>query len=522
MKKIYILLFISPSFLCSSQDILWEKSFGGKNAEYLFDVLPTADYGFILAGSSLSDKTGNKTQDNSGNYDYWIWKMDEHGTNEWQQNFGGSGIYLLKKIEKTRDGGYMLAGTSFSDEGFDKKEQSKGGSDYWIIKLNAKGGEEWQKTYGGSGHDDLVSILQTRDGGYILGGSSSSGIGYDKSDINIGNSDYWIIKVDNKGTIEWQKTFGGIYSEFLRSIQLTHDGGYIIGGYSNSPESGNKFAANNGEGGDYWILKLDTQGEVLWQQTIGGDKDDQLYAVLQTKDEGYLLAGSSNSDATNTKNKGNQSGTDFWVLKLDALATIIWQETYNFGKSDVLTSVTENEDGSFLISGHAQSEVLDLKKTDKEEINDYIALKISATGEPLWQKSVGSSGQDILKKVIETRDGGYLLAGTSDGKKSRDKNSGVGGADFWIVKLKDKDKKEQEKSNIEAIPNPTSTFTNVIIGYDFEWGLATVFDLGGRKIQSFKITSRTVPIDLTNVSHGVYLVKVDTNKGSGVVKVIKN
>ena len=503
-----------------SQDILWEHSYGGKQAEYLFDLQATPDYGFILAGSSLSKRTGNKTEANKGDLDYWIWKMDAKGEMEWQKSFGGSGSDFLQSLKLTPDGGYILGGISVSGKDMDKKDEARGGNDYWIIKLNAKGNEEWQHTLGGEGQDDLLSVIPSRDGGYLVAGSSSSYLGKDKTAKHKGNMDYWIVKLDNKGKEQWQQSYGGEYADLLRSIEATADGGYILGGYSNSPQSGDKSNVNYGEGGDYWIVKIDGKGTIEWQQTIGGDKDDQLYALHQTSDQGYIVAGSSNSGVSNSKNKTNTSGTDFWVLQLDTLGNIVWQQTYDFGKYDIVTSLVENDDHTFLIGGHAQSENKNGK--DPESVNDYIALKISPTGEKLWEKTVGSSGEDILKKVIETRDGGYVMAGTSDGKASRDKNSGVGNKDFWVVKLRDKDKKTTTaKTGVEAFPNPTAQFTNIVVGFDYDNGTARVYDLAGRQLYQQAIKDGTVPVDLGQYPDGIYIVKITTNKGEGTVKIMK-
>jgi len=540
--KILSLVFL-PSLLFS-QDILWERSYGGKHAEFLYDAIPTPDYGFLLAGSSISNKNGNKSEANKGDLDYWVWKMDEKGTAEWQKSFGGNGVDLLQSVRITTDGGFILAGTSSSNLSADKKEACKGQEDFWIIKLDAKGKELWQRTIGGSGQEKLLSIAQTKDGGFILGGTSSSNASepdekgivdkYGKSEDSRGSLDYWVVKLDTKGEIQWQKTLGGKYVDELKSIEQTLDEGYILGGYSNSPESGDKAQGNYGLG-DYWIVKLDKEGNQLWQQTLGGDKDDNLFTLSQTKDGGFILGGNSNSGATNSKSKTNKNGTDFWVLKLDKIGTIEWQETYNYGKLDVLTSVVENQDGTYLIGGYAQSEAKSKGQTvkgigskiakdakDKEGINDYIALKIKATGEEIWTQTVGSKGDEVLKRLFETRDGGYILAGTSKGQISRDKNSNIGGSDFWIVKLKDKDKKEKDKQNIEAIPNPAITYTNAIVGYDYTKGTATLFDLSGRMISAVKLNGeRTIPIDLTSLPQGIYLIEVKTNVSTDGVKVIK-
>ena len=561
--KSSIMLLLSGLFASTfsyAQDIIWEKSYGGKHSELLLDAIPTPDYGFVLSGSSLSNKNGNKSDNNKGDFDYWIWKMNEKGELDWQKSFGGSGMDLLQSIKITNDAGIILAGTSTSNQGFDKKNNCKGSSDLWIIKLDAKGNEIWQKTIGGNGQEKLQSIYQTTDGGYIIGASSSSDASpkeangqsdpYGKSEDARGNLDYWVVKLDKNGNIEWQKTIGGKYYDELKSIVATKDE-YLIGGYSNSPESGDKNQNNIGIG-DYWIVKIDKTGNILWQKTIGGDQDDNLYTLIPTRDGGFVAGGNSNSSATNSKTAGNTSGTDFWVLKFDTNGMIQWQETYNFGKADVLNSILENPDGTFLIGGYAQSEAGSgasrtsapggkvaeaLEATgasrtlgassasatsDKEGINDYIALKISATGEKLWSKTVGSKGDEILNKLFETRDGGYLLVGTSNGGNSRDKNSAIGQNDFWVVKLRDTSKPEKPKTTIEALPNPVEDFTNIIVNFDYTEGTASLFDINGRLIQEEKITgSHTIPLRFGNLPMGVYIVNIKTNTNEESIKVIK-
>lgn len=527
-------LFLIATLATYGQDVQWERTYGGKHAEYLFDAIPTPDYGFILVGSSVSGKNGNKDERNKGDLDYWVWKMKENGDFDWQKSYGGNKVDLLQSICLTNDGGFILGGTSNSDKGLDKRSDCLGQEDVWIIKLDAKGGEIWQKTLGGYGMEKLLSITQTKDGGYILGGTSSSNRTTinekqavdlnQKTEDNKGNLDYWVVKLKSSGDVEWQKTIGGVYVDELKSIHQTSDGGYILGGYSNSPESGNKTEPNFGLS-DYWVVKLDKDGEIIWQRTYGGDKDDKLFSLIKTKDGGFILGGSSNSGATHTKSKSNKKGTDYWVVKLDENGGIEWQETYDYGMNDMLTSIIQTEDENYLIGGYAQSEIKPSekgKKLDKEGISDYIALKIDSKGDEKWTEVIGSKGEEVLKKLLETRDGGYLLAGTSNGKISRDKNTAKGGNDFWVVKLKDKERKEKERIEIEAVPNPTSFYTNIIIDFEYNTGSATLYDLAGREISSSTIKGeRTIPVELTNLPTGIYLVEIKTNTKKGSVKVIK-
>lgn len=536
LKNSYVLkinfAIISFFLLCLpniySQKILWEKSYGGLQSEYLFDAIPTPDYGFILAGSSLSGKSGNKKDEGIKDLDFWVWKMDEHGDLDWQKSFGGNGTDLLQNIDLTLDGGFILGGTSTSSKSGVKSEKKRGQEDIWVIKLNAKGDMQWQRTLGGVGRDELKQIIAIKSGGYIIGGSSNSqpiisdknNTGEKKSE-KFGNMDYWIVKLDSEGEIEWEKTFGGIYKDELQSLIQTKDGGYLAGGTSNSPISGNKKESNYGQG-DYWVIKLDKNGEEEWQRTIGGDKDDRLSTLIETRDGNYILGGSSSSEAVGRKYESNGEGSDFWIVALNENGKIIWQKSFDFGENDVLTSLVENEDGSLFIGGHIQNEYSTNKKTNTPGINDYIALKISPDGEELWKVIVGSEGIDILRKAIETHDGGYLLSGISSGKISRDRNSGHGRFDFWVVKLKDEEKEEKEGiPALKAWPNPTNAYTNVIVNHDFNHAEVSVYDILGRRIQYFKADQRTIPVDLEAQSEGVYIIEVKTDIKKQTVKVIR-
>ncbi|MFC5976370.1 T9SS type A sorting domain-containing protein [Flavobacterium salmonis] len=257
-----------------------------------------------------------------------------------------------------------------------------------------------------------------------------------------------------------------------------------------------------------------------------------LILFIRPKRKGYIVGGNSNSRNPLTPLGGIVSnGTDYWVLKLDHEGGVIWSKTYDFGKVDILTSMVVNEDQSYLIGGYAKTEAKrsllnDMAKKagvgkEQDGINDYIALKIDGQGEEIWNKTVGSNGEDILRKLFETRDGGYLMAGTSNSNSSKDKNSAIGSNDFWVVKLKDKTKVEKVKAAMEAIPNPAGAFTNIIIDHDFKQGTATVIDIMGHTLQHFTISARTVPIDLSKYAQGVYLVKIKTNVKTETVKVIK-
>lgn len=523
-------LLISNHFL-AAQDIQWQQVLGGVHSEYLYDVKATPDYGFLLIGSSFSEDSGNKSGKGQGDLDYFLWKMDESGKMEWQKTFGGSGSDYLYSASLTKEGGYILGGSSDSPKSGDKQEDGFGNMDFWILKLDPTGEEEWQITLGGIGNDQLQSIQQTPDGGFIIGGSSDSSpipskeggtSGSGEISIKLQNSfgsfDYWVIKLSADGEVEWEKTFGGMFSDQLKTVLITEDG-YLIGGTSNSIISGNKSAKELGMN-DYWIIKLDTDGNQEWQRAYGGEGDESLAQILETEN-GFLLAGSSNSKTSENKKSDSVNGTDFWLVEIDKQGEMSWDNTYDIGQWDMLVNVTKSEDNTFLLGGYASTETLG-KRTDNKGINDFVAIKINHRGEMLWNKTIGGNGTDQLKGLTQTRDGGYILAGNSDSKKSDDKDkASIGGNDYWVVKLGNEKKSAEERQLVEIYPNPTYQYTNIIISEEFKEAEVQVFNLNGQKLQQNRLPYRSTPVDLQGYPPGVYIFKISVDGVMEDVKVIK-
>lgn len=501
---------LSPDYY--AQNILWEKTIGGKHSEYLFDMTPTPDYGFILAGSSLSNKSGSKTTNNQGNLDYFIWKMDKDGEEEWQLSLGGDGADMLKNIVSTNDGGYMLGGYSNSGKSGDKNDSLRGRNDIWLVKINAKGGIDWQKTIGGTGDDKLVQIKQIKGGEYLVVANSNSAISGEKQDKNLGGLDYWILKLDKNGNIIWQKTYGGIYNDEVKSVLYTKNDEIIIGGSSNSPIGESKFLDSNG-GFDFWVLKLDSDGRLKDQKVFGGESDDFLNDIIET-DKGYIIAGTSSSNVGGGKSVNSEKHNDFWIIKTDFNFENDEQFSYDFKGDDYLTSIIHNPESKEILLGGYQMEEKTFKKS-------YISLIVNEKGEEIWNKTLSTDGSDLLRKVTQTRDGGFVFAGNSNGKISGDKKSFQGKDDYWIVKLRAKEKEKEIEIKLEAFPNPTEQYSNIVINHEYEEGMLSIIDMAGRVLHTESIYYDMVPIDLGNFPEGIYVIHVKTNVFNGSVKVIK-
>ena len=303
------------SIVNAQPTIQWQNTIGGSSTDELYSIQQTSDGGYVLGGYSLSDSTGDKTENSQGSNDYWVVKLDSLGVTQWQNTIGGSESDQLNSIQQTSDGGYVLGGGSLSNISGDKTENSQGSWDYWVVKLDSSGAIQWQNTIGGSSIDRLFSIQQTSDGGYVLGGSSGSDSTGDKNENVQGGFDYWVVKLNASGAIQWQNTIGGSSNDYLRFIQQTSDGGYVLGGYSLSGSSGDKTENSHGSW-DYWVVKLDSSGTIKWQNTIGGSAFDRLFSIQQTSDGGYVLSGYSGSPISGDKTENSQGGWDYWVVKL--------------------------------------------------------------------------------------------------------------------------------------------------------------------------------------------------------------
>ncbi len=260
------------------------------------------------------------------------------------------------------------------------------------------------------------------------------------------------------------------------------------------------------------------KAELNLSKTFGGSLEEKINGVVKTADGGIIIIGNTNSNDGDIIKTHSQ--IDIWVTKIDANGNKVWSKTIGGSQNDYGSSIIATSDGNYVIAGYSASNNEDVP--GNVGLHDFFISKINEQGVIIWSRNYGFSGHDHAHKIIQTRDGGYLLTGTSNGKASKDKNNTIGGNDFWVMKLKDKTKPEKEKLPIEAFPNPALTFTNVIIGFDYTNGTANVYDLNGRQLQSHKLDgNRTLPIEMTSYPTGIYIVEIVTNKEKNSIKIIK-
>lgn len=357
----------------SSATLPWAKTYAGEENNVINSMQATTDGGYIIAGNTNSFGMGKS--------DILIVKLNPDGTIAWEKAYGGEKGDSACCIQQTNDGGYIVMGRSASFEE---------DSGLWLFKLKPDGTIMWQKYYAGSLRGKIVSIQQTKDGGYIAAGSRNSVYG-----VGAGGEDLWVLKFDSEGRVEWEKMYGGEKWDEATSIQQAKDGGYIVAGYLDSS--------------NLLILKLKANGKIAWQRIY--ERAGKPFIIQLTPDDGYIIAGNSYF---------MDKDYDVWILELNSEGDILWKKTYGGYKKDTADFIQPTSDGGYIVAGATNS--FDAKGYD------FWVLRLDSTGNINWQKSYGGAGNDFATSIQQTTDGGYIVAGDTD-------SFGAGVRDILILKL---------------------------------------------------------------------------------------
>jgi hypothetical protein len=511
-QKILLIVILSITVNCvfAQAFIQAQKVIGGSKYDELHSTFATKDGGLITAGSSYSNKSGEKTQNTRGGRDYWVIKMNKVGKIEWDKTIGGNGDDYCKAVIQTSDGGYILAGESNSYISVEKSEDSHGYTDYWIVKLDSAGNIEWDKTIGGSGTELIDNVVQTDDGGYMLAGSSDSYASWEKSESTRGSLDMWVVKLNRFGKKVWDKTIGGNDYDLCSGIQITRDGGLILAGFSGSNASGEKSENNRGVQSDFWIVKLNKKGNIEWDRTIGGSADDYGRGVQQTKDGCYIIAGNSNSNISGEKTENSRGGYDYWIIKLDSMGRFMYDKTIggDYDEIDVWCLEKTSDDG-FIFGGSSYSGISGEKTESSRGASDYWVIKLDKEGNIVWDKTVGGEGYDNLLSIKETRKNMYTLGGFSWSGIAGDKTfPSRGEADYWVVVLND----AKQVNNIVA-PVVTTDFKNIPNGNEINF---TIYPNPAKDIMNIRVSGKAI-FSLSDNSGKI--VSTKTLEGNGVIDV---
>ncbi|MFZ1687796.1 MAG: T9SS type A sorting domain-containing protein [Flavobacteriales bacterium] len=492
----------AKAFTQVAPSIAWQKCLGGSSYDRAESIEQTADGGYVLAGYTLSSDGDVVGQ--HGDEDGWIAKLDGLGTLVWQRALGGSLADQAMDVEQTSDGGYIVAGSTASNDG-DVTGQH-GVVDAWVVKLDPSGALEWQKALGGSEADWAISIQQTDDGGYVFAGATISNDG----DVtnNHGTADFWVVKLDDIGTLLWQRTFGGTIGEWARSILQCADGGYIVVG--NTISNDGDVTGNHGDD-DSWVVKLDATGALVWQVALGGTDEEWALSVDTVSGGGYVVGGYSQSDDGDVS--GNHGAADLWVTGIDDNGVLLWQRALGGSQPDWGSCVRSLSADRYVVVGHAASTGGDV--SGNHGMYDLWLAQLDTTGTLIWQKAMGGGDGDIPRSLEETSDGGFILAGWSS-SNAGDVSGNHGLEDIWVVKLGSPTSgiEDPTSQDIALFPNPASNHVFVRTQRGIGNTMLTLTDAMGREVVRTHMTGPTFDLDLGNAPSGLYLVTVYDQRGT--------
>jgi hypothetical protein len=350
------------------------KLFGGYQYDSGNNIIKTSDGGYLI-GATTESFYGTV------NSDIWIIKIDQYGNEEWNKTYGGwnstpigSNYDHINSLQATSDGGYLIIG---SIQPFWKNQYIRNNPDIWLIKIDQYGNEQWNRTYGGNESDGGSFSQQTPDGGYIIVGTTRS--------YSNGYEDIWLIKTNDSGIMQWNKTFGGKLNESGYSVQNTDDGGFIILGNTNSYGEGST---------DIWVIKTNNTGIMQWNKTYGGFNHDKGNSMIPVSDEGYIIVGETVSFGYDL---------DVWLIKIDENGDMIWEKNINLNDYEYGNFVQETSDDGYIIVGMTE-----------DSNPDLLLIKTNVNGKVIWESTFDNTENDWGYSVVETSDHGFLVVGHTD------------------------------------------------------------------------------------------------------------
>tara|TARA_R110002072_G_scaffold108418_1_gene235266 strand:- start:201 stop:1751 length:1551 start_codon:yes stop_codon:yes gene_type:complete len=512
--KTYILLYLFYNFLSISfaqvtpPEIEWQNALGGSEYDSVYAIRNTLDGGYVVAGR-IQSSDGDITGFHGG-IDIWVVKLNSEGDLQWQKALGGSNSDIGRSIQPTSDGGVIVAGSTNSTDG--DITNNIGGGDIWLVKLDNTGNIEWEKTYGGTNDEWPNFIKQTTDGGFIIAGGTVS----DDGDISghHGMADAWVFKINQNGDFLWQTALGGSEWDTARAIKQTSDGGYIVGASSESNDG--DVSVNQGID-DFWFIKLSSNGTIEWEKTYGGSESEIIRGIEITPDGGYIASGYTDSnDGDISFNYGDR---DYWIVKITSTGNLEWEKTFGGSDYDLGDNIHSTIDGYAMV-GYTYSSDGDV--LNNQGIADIWMIKINEFGDIQWQKSLGGSDTDFTdsESLQLTADGGYVIAGytvSNDG----DVSGNNGSMDYWVVKLSPDNLNILENDNVglSVFPNPARNF--IVIDSSAMIYELNIYSVSGELLMSKNIAKSNSRIDISTLSSGIYILEILNENIAEKVKLIK-
>ncbi len=528
MKKIVAFILLSSFAFSQTPHIDWIKYFGGTNPNNVIpgylgsydaqSIQKTSDGGYVIAG--VTSVASAESVDYHGSLDGFVVKLNSNYETEWSRCYGTAGTEKIWEIKQTLDGGYVFTGTQYS---------AATHGDYWIGRLSSTGDLLWQKTYGGSLDDVAESIEVLNTGEFLVAGTTSSSDNYIAATFpfnNHGNSDYWVIKLDSNGNFIFGRPLGGASVDICHTMVSNPDGSYVVAGETTSHDGQvncpNLYSPCESS---IWIAKVANNNFIYntWASCFSpimpsANFYNIPYRIIKTNDAGYLIVGQRQDHFD------SHIGADFWAIKIDSDGNEMWQNCYGGTKDDVASSVRQTSDGGYIIVGYTYSsndQVIINYSTNNLMPNAWM-IKINANGALQWQKSVSGRYNNFFYDVVEANPNEYIAVGTGPWMGNEGDYTECNGRQFMAVKISttalNVNENDLSDFSLELFPNPTSSLihykTNAIIKS------VSYTDISGRCVLESHSDTIT-ETDISSLSSGIYLVKISNGVTSTSRKIIK-
>jgi hypothetical protein len=409
-------------------EITFVKTLGGSNNDVANAIVKTTNNGYAVLGYTQSNN-GDITTKTKENFDVFLLNFNQNDELIFTNTFGGLEDDRGNAIIQTNDNGFAILGYSSSEN---ETISNNGSRDFWMIKTNSNGNLIWQKNFGFAGNDTGISIIQTNDNGFLLTGiidvTASEGQGNAKKRISKKHAggDFWAIKLSGNGDFEWSKFFGGSFTDTPLDVVETQNNSFIIVGSSDSKDVD---ISNNLGSYDFWVIHISAKGELIWEKNFGGSEIDEAYGIAKTADNNFVIVGDTRSSDKNiSKNNG---GADVWLIKIDINGNLLWEKTIGASGFDASRSIKLTADNGFLITGSSRSSDNDFINKGQ---NDALLIKVDENGDLVWQKTVGGSKIDLFYDAVQTKENEYIAVGESS-SSDNDIDTNKGFSDLLIVKI---------------------------------------------------------------------------------------
>ncbi|MCP9764093.1 hypothetical protein [Lacihabitans soyangensis] len=441
-KKLQILLLFFISNIVNSQNptLIWEKSFIMPGLEESYFTAELKDSTFLSVGYSNSF-SGSNSQ-------IWIINFNKEGNLIWQKQLLVNGYSIPKDLISDNLGNIYLAIGSTAGYSHDKSDVSYGNYDFWIVKLDNLGNKIWDKTFGGNDFDLPESITIGSDNKIYVSGSTGSSISGNKSAQTYGNSDFWVLKLDHNGNKIWEKSYGGNGGDFCRDHTEINGILYLSG---HSEISNNQSSFNYVGNSDLWILGINHDGSLVFERIIYGFGSDYSSCITDSKDGNLIIGARSGSTQGYDKSQNNFGYLDFWIIKLSLNGNIIWNQSYGGNDNDSIDDIIVDQHQNILAFGTTASSVSGNKSTILKGWQDYWIFKLNPAGAKLWERTYGSNSYEIARNIVISHDNHIYITGESAGKNSFDKSSIAMNRDPWILKIKDCPPVQDPISQVETV-----------------------------------------------------------------------